>query len=62
LKGLLEKAGFVVKGQYGSYSREAYSVDSGRLIVLAMPNRVKISQETTRQAFYCKQVLSTNYG
>ena len=35
LKGLLEKAGFAVKGQYGSYSREAYSADSSRLIVLA---------------------------
>jgi SAM-dependent methyltransferase len=35
LKGLLEKAGFVVKGQYGSYSREAFSADSSRLIVLA---------------------------
>jgi SAM-dependent methyltransferase len=35
LKGLLEKAGFAVKDQYGSYSREAYSADSSRLIVLA---------------------------
>jgi SAM-dependent methyltransferase len=35
LKGLLEKAGFAVKGQYGSYSRETYSADSSRLIVLA---------------------------
>lgn len=35
LKGLLEKAGFAVKGQYGSYSLEAYSADSSRLIVLA---------------------------
>jgi hypothetical protein len=35
LKGLLEKAGFAVKSQYGSYSLDAFSGDSSSLIMLA---------------------------
>ena len=35
LKALLEKAGFAVKSQYGSYSRETFGADSSRFIVLA---------------------------